>query len=120
MTNKLLSIQYILIITDNVVGWPLGAIVAQGCHAVTACMAKYRNLPEYQDYIADENIGQMRKALLACTLAKWSDIKSRLEIEGVNFIEWYEQPENVLTSVALVPGSKRLLKPFISELPLLS
>ena len=120
MSHKLLPIQYVLIITDNVAGWPLGAIVAQGCHAVTACMAKFRELPEYQEYIADENIGQMRKALLACPLAKWSEIKSRLVTEKVNFIEWYEQPENVLTSVALVPGSKRLLKPVISELALLS
>lgn len=120
MSFKSAPIQYVLIITDHVVGWPLGAIVAQGCHSVTACMAMYRDLQIYQEYTAEDNIGQMRKAILACPSSKWIDIKSRLVQANVYFTEWYEKPENVLTAVALVPGSKTLLKPFIGDLTLLS
>lgn len=119
MSGNHLSIQYILIITDHLVGWPLGAVVAQACHAVSACMARFRDLPEYREYIADENIDGMRKAVLACTFRKWTEIKENLVNGEVKFVEWHEQPENVLTAVALVPGLKGSLKPFVSELKLL-
>jgi peptidyl-tRNA hydrolase len=119
MATKAALIQYILVISDNVVGWPMGAIVAQGCHAVTACVAKYGSLEIFKDYTAASNIQNMRKAVLSCTLDKWMQIKTMMINGQIEFIEWYEQPENVLTAVAVVPGSKLTLKRYLGDLTLL-
>ena len=112
-------VQYILIIKEHTAGWPLGAIVAQGCHAVTACMALYHNSEAYKSYTRESELSEMRKVVLESSMEQWCLLKQTLEAKGIRFYEWFEKPENVLTAVALLPGSQTILKPLISHLKLL-
>ena len=41
--------------------WPLGSIIAQGCHAATAALWISRDTEETQQYCAAENLDHMRK-----------------------------------------------------------
>lgn len=41
--------------------WPLGSIVAQGCHAATAALWISKESPETAEYCSPGNINHMRK-----------------------------------------------------------
>lgn len=41
--------------------WPLGSIIAQGCHAATAALWISRDTEETRQYCAAENLDHMRK-----------------------------------------------------------
>lgn len=41
--------------------WPLGSIIAQGCHAATAALWISRDTVETREYCAAENLDHMRK-----------------------------------------------------------
>lgn len=57
-------IQYAVIRND--LGWPLGAIVSQGCHATNAAIAEglRNNDAETQAYLSPENLPHMHKCVL--------------------------------------------------------
>lgn len=56
-------VQYIILRRDlwREQGWPLGSIVAQGCHASLAAAWLARDKPVTQAYLAPENIDSMHK-----------------------------------------------------------
>ena len=57
-------VQYVVLRGDlhTVLKWPLGALVAQACHACTAVFSIYRDDPCVEKYV--EDLDNMRKVVL--------------------------------------------------------
>lgn len=57
-------VQYVIIRGDlmKVLKWPLGAVIAQACHACTAVMTMYKDDNNVVEYTRD--IDNMRKVVL--------------------------------------------------------
>lgn len=55
-------VQYVAVRGDLVKDWPLGAIVAQACHASTAVLHMYREDPFTVEYLSD--LDRMHKVVL--------------------------------------------------------
>ena len=55
-------IQYVAVRGDLVKEWPLGAIVAQACHASTAVMHMFKDDPHTIEYLSD--LDRMHKVVL--------------------------------------------------------
>lgn len=55
-------VQYVAVRGDLVKEWPLGAIVAQACHASTAVMHMFRDDPYTVEYLSD--LDRMHKVVL--------------------------------------------------------
>ena len=58
-------VQYVLVRSDlcKTLGWPVGALVAQACHASTAVIHLFYNHEDTQKYLAD--LDNMHKIVLA-------------------------------------------------------
>ena len=57
-------VQYVLLRSDLLqppLSWPLGAIIAQACHASTAAIAQFWSAPDCQEYVAEDVIDHMHK-----------------------------------------------------------
>nr|VZI50523.1 unnamed protein product [Spirometra erinaceieuropaei] len=113
-------VQYILLRSDlkSRLGWPLGAIVAQGCHASTAALHRFRDHMETKAYL--EDLENMHKVVLAIEESELSLIADKLTGAGVDFVTWREQPENILTAIALRPYTKKEVQSYFKGLRLLS
>ncbi len=55
-------VQYIAVRGDLVDKWPVGAVVAQACHAATAVMHIFRDDPNTVQYLSD--LDRMHKIVL--------------------------------------------------------
>ena len=55
-------VQYVAVRGDLVKEWPLGAIIAQACHAATAAMHMFREDPHTVEYLSD--LDRMHKIVL--------------------------------------------------------
>ncbi|XP_068867981.1 putative peptidyl-tRNA hydrolase PTRHD1 [Aphelocoma coerulescens] len=85
--------------------WPLGAVVAQGCHAALAAAHAYRERPDTAAYL--EQGGAMRTVVLeAPDEASLMDLEQILREKGVEHLLWTEQPEGIPTCLALRPYPK--------------
>jgi peptidyl-tRNA hydrolase len=99
--------------------WPLGSIVAQGCHAATAALWLSKDQPITQTYCAPENIDHMHKVVLEATGdAQIRDIAQKLEEAGILHKLWIEQPEDFVTCLATAPYPKSIVAPFMKKLKL--
>ena len=56
-------LQYVVLRRDlwTELDWPLGSVVAQGCHAATAALWLTRDSPDTQLYCAEANLDHMHK-----------------------------------------------------------
>uniref|UniRef100_A0A0X3Q7R7 peptidyl-tRNA hydrolase n=1 Tax=Schistocephalus solidus TaxID=70667 RepID=A0A0X3Q7R7_SCHSO len=113
-------VQYILLRSDlaSRLGWPLGAIVAQGCHASTAALHRFRDHVDTKAYL--EDIEHMHKVVLAIEESELSLMADKLTGAGVDFVAWREQPENILTAFALRPYTKKDVQSYFKGMRLLS
>ena len=55
-------VQYVVLRGDLADKWPLGALVAQGCHASSAALHLFRDDSTTQNYLAD--LDSMHKVVL--------------------------------------------------------
>ena len=116
MSDKL--IQYIVIRKDLTTKWPLGAIVAQGCHAALAAIAKTLERPETLAYLRDTE--NMTKCVLGVeTQEALEGLSGRLKASNVEHYLWVEQPENIPVSLATAPVVKSQVSSFMKDLKLL-
>lgn len=62
-------VQYVVVRGDlmRTMGWPLGAVVAQACHACTAVIHLFYNDAHTQAYLAD--LDNMHKVVLEVSVA---------------------------------------------------
>ncbi|CRH01030.1 peptidyl-tRNA hydrolase PTRHD1, putative [Plasmodium relictum] len=114
-------VQYILInkeILDK--KWPLGSIIAQACHACVAVIAENINDNIVKEYVSSENINNMHKVVLKVDdTEELKKLSSILDKESFKYKMWIEQPENILTALALKPYYKNTIKDYFRKYQLL-
>ncbi|KAI9190448.1 hypothetical protein H9P43_001882 [Blastocladiella emersonii ATCC 22665] len=87
--------------------WPLGSVIAQGSHAATAALWKFRAHPDTEAYAAPDNIDRMHKVVYELkNESQLAALAARLEERGIEHYLWREQPENMLTALATRPYRK--------------
>jgi len=114
-------VQYIVIRKDlwTELSWPLGSIVAQGCHASTAALWLSRDQPQTQQYCGTDNLDHMRKVVLEIkNEAQLRNLSEKLTSANILHKLWIEQPEDYATCLATAPGAKSTLQPHVKKLKL--
>ncbi|PIO35893.1 hypothetical protein AB205_0004560, partial [Aquarana catesbeiana] len=101
-------VQYVVLRKDLQagLGWPLGALVAQACHAATAAIHLHYDHPHTREMPVPDEVTLTG---LAETL-KQANIDHKL---------WTEQPENIPTCIALRPYRKEEVHPYLKRFKLL-
>ncbi|KXN74001.1 putative peptidyl-tRNA hydrolase PTRHD1-like protein [Conidiobolus coronatus NRRL 28638] len=100
-------IMYIIIRRDlmKTLNWNHGSIIAQACHASTAVLHKYQTHPNTQTYLG--NLNSMHKVILETKNENSiNKLIEQLEARNIAHYKWIEQPENIVTSIALLPITK--------------
>ncbi|NXH60140.1 PTRD1 hydrolase, partial [Rhabdornis inornatus] len=98
--------------------WPLGAVVAQGCHAALAAVHGYREHPDTGAYL--EQGGAMRTVVLeAPDENSLLDLSKNLKEKGIDHQLWMENPEGIPTCLALRPYPKNQVQPHLRNFKLL-
>ncbi|NXQ36328.1 PTRD1 hydrolase, partial [Alaudala cheleensis] len=114
-------VQYVVLRGDLArppLSWPLGAVVAQGCHAALDAVHSYREHPDTGAYL--EQGGAMRTVVLeAPDERSLLDLSARLLREGVGHRLWTEAPEGIPTALALRPCPRAEVQPLLRGLRLL-
>ena len=83
-------------------GFPTGSVIAQGAHAATKAIWAFKDLPSTVTYLSD--IKEMHKVVLETkNLVQLQKIITTLRENKIDFVEWNEQPEDVLTCIATRP-----------------
>ncbi|KAL5216575.1 hypothetical protein ABZP36_007976 [Zizania latifolia] len=136
-------VQYVVLRRDLADAWPLGSVVAQGCHAAVAALWAHRDHPDTAAYCGPDNLDRMHKACstfcltqtprsslyfssiynLCVTLevkgeTQLKNLAEKLEAAGVRHKLWIEQPENIPTCIATAPCPKSQVSSFFKKLKL--
>lgn len=96
-------VQYIVIRKDLVLeqNWPLGSIIAQGCHAAVAAIWLHKDDPLTAHYCRPENLDHMHKVVLEVKgETQLRNLAQKLQTAGVLHKLWIEQPEDYATCLA--------------------
>ncbi|CAB3235865.1 unnamed protein product [Arctia plantaginis] len=118
MSNTL--VQYILLRTDLLkeLGWSIGAVVAQACHASTAVLHLNKDDEYTVKYLND--MDNMHKVVLEVpdegALIK---VAAKLKENSIAHKLWIEQPENIPTCLAIKPYPKDEVKKYVGKFKLL-
>lgn len=110
--------QYVVLRRDlqEKASWPLGSLVAQGCHASVAAIAKHMDDEDVQAYIAPGAVDGMHKAVLEVKgEAQLLALAQKLTDAGVAHALWVEQPEAIPTALASKPARKSFLAPHFKK-----
>ncbi|XP_064002695.1 putative peptidyl-tRNA hydrolase PTRHD1 [Pogoniulus pusillus] len=114
-------VQYVVLrgdLTRPPLSWPLGAVVAQGCHAALAAAHAHRQHPDTRAYL--ELGGAMRTVVLeAPHEAALTELSETLKQHSVDHEVWTEQPDNMTTCLALRPYPKDQVHQYLKKLKLL-
>ena len=111
-------IQYVLVRGDLRKSWPLGAIIAQACHACTAIIFQHKDDENVIKYTSD--IDNMHKCVLEIKSEEQMKNLSQTLIEnGVDHKLWVEQPENFPTCIAVKPYPKADIQKYFKKYNLL-
>ncbi|CAG5046391.1 unnamed protein product [Parnassius apollo] len=112
-------VQYILLRSDLLkdLGWSIGALVAQACHASSAVLYIFKDDEYTVQYMND--LDSMHKVVLEIpneeSLRK---IAEKLKENSIDCKLWIEQPENIPTCLALKPYPKEEVKKFVGKFKL--
>ncbi|XBI94388.1 hypothetical protein VPH35_031030 [Triticum aestivum] len=112
-------VQYVVLRRDLADAWPLGSVVAQGCHAAVAAVWAHRDHPDTAAYCAPGNLDSMHKVTLEVKgETQLKNLAEKLEAAGVRHKLWIEQPENIPTCIATAPCPKSQVASFFRKLKL--
>ncbi|XP_052086494.1 putative peptidyl-tRNA hydrolase PTRHD1 [Mytilus californianus] len=112
-------VQYVVVRRDvlKTLKWPVGALIAQACHACTAVMHNFYNHPDTQNYLKD--LDNMHKVILeAKDEESLRSLSSVLTENSIDHKLWIEQPENISTCIAVRPYNKETVQQFFKEFKL--
>ncbi|KAK7080565.1 peptidyl-tRNA hydrolase domain-containing protein 1 [Halocaridina rubra] len=112
-------VQYVVVRTDLIttLAWPLGAVIAQACHASTAVAHLYREDNNMQRYLMD--LDNMHKVVLGIeSEEKLRNLSEKLEESAVDHKLWIEQPENIPTCLVTKPYPKEEVSKLFKKLKL--
>ncbi|CAI5771503.1 putative peptidyl-tRNA hydrolase PTRHD1 [Podarcis lilfordi] len=114
-------VQYVVLRGDlrrEPFSWPLGASVAQACHAALAVVHAHYHHPDTAAYLAQG--GSMRTVVLEapdeCALTALAEA---LQQNNIDHKVWVEQPENIVTCIALRPYPKEHVHQYLKKFKLL-
>lgn len=112
-------VQYIVVRQDLIsqLGWPLGAVIAQACHATTAVTHLFYDDEHTQRYLKD--LDNMHKIVLeakdeSCLV----NLKDKLLENDVKHKLWIEQPENIPTCLVCKPYPKTDIQKYFKKFKL--
>ncbi|XP_023023360.1 putative peptidyl-tRNA hydrolase PTRHD1 [Leptinotarsa decemlineata] len=109
-------VQYVVVRGDLIkeLKWPLGAVIAQACHAVTAVTHLFYQDEHTQQYLQDLN--NMHKVVLeAPNETSLMALKDKLEENGIMYKLWIEQPENIPTCLVAKPYPKEDVQKYFKK-----
>ncbi|XP_022902330.1 putative peptidyl-tRNA hydrolase PTRHD1 [Onthophagus taurus] len=112
-------IQYVVLRKDLLkeLNWPLGALIAQSCHAATAAMHLFYDDEHTKEYL--KNLDSMHKVVLEANdeeaIVK---LKETLDENGVKHKLWIEQPENIPTCLVTKPYPKEDVQKYFKKFKL--
>lgn len=112
-------VQYVVVRGDlqTSLKWPVGALIAQACHACTAVVSKYKDDENVIQYTND--MDNMRKVILKATddeqLRALADTLSQ---NNIDHKLWIEQPENISTCLVTKPYEKSQIQNYFKKLKL--
>ena len=112
-------VQYVVVRGDLVASkkWPLGALVAQACHAATAAIHLFYNDEATQKYLSD--LDNMHKIVLeAPDESSLKQLEAKLLESSIDHKLWVEQPENYPTCIAVKPYEKSEVQRFFKKFKL--
>uniref|UniRef100_A0A8D0L2Z4 peptidyl-tRNA hydrolase n=1 Tax=Sphenodon punctatus TaxID=8508 RepID=A0A8D0L2Z4_SPHPU len=116
-----LLVQYVVLRGDlqrEPLSWPLGALVAQACHAALAAVHAHGEHPDTGAYLAQR--GSMRTVVLeAPDEAALTTLAETLKQHNIDHEVWIEQPENLATCIALRPYPKEEVHQHLKKFKLL-
>ncbi|XP_043252403.1 putative peptidyl-tRNA hydrolase PTRHD1 [Colletes gigas] len=113
-------IQYVAVRGDllKTMGWPIGAIIAQACHACTAVTHLFYSDSDTQAYLTD--LDNMHKVVLEVPdEASLNALCEKLKTEDIHHKLWIEQPENIPTCLATKPYPKSKVQSYFKKYKLL-
>lgn len=113
-------VQYVIVRGDlaTKLGWPLGAVIAQCCHATTAVGHLHRDDADVQAYFAD--LDNMHKVvLLADDEPTLRQLAQTLTAADIKHKLWIEQPEDVATCIAIKPYNKQDVHKYVKKFKLM-
>ncbi|BFZ21068.1 hypothetical protein BsWGS_24107 [Bradybaena similaris] len=113
-------VQYVVVRGDlmSKLSWPLGAVIAQACHACSSVVHLFYKDNLTQEYLRD--LDRMHKIVLEAidedSLNKLSEV---LKSENIDHKLWIEQPENFPTCLAVKPYRKSDVQKYFKQFKLL-
>lgn len=114
-------VQFVVLRRDlwRSLGWPLGAVVAQGCHAAVAAVWEGREDPGTLQYCAPEALPHMTKVVLEVKgEPQLVALHDKLAAAGVPHHLWREQPEDFPTCLATRPCARQEVEHLFRKLNL--
>lgn len=112
-------VQYVVVRTDlmTTLAWPLGAVIAQACHASTAVAHLYHEEENMQRYLAD--LDNMHKVVLGVeSETKLQNLSEKLHEAAIDHKLWIEQPEDIPTCLVTKPYPKEEVSKLFKKLKL--
>ncbi|KAG6927800.1 peptidyl-tRNA hydrolase domain containing 1 [Chelydra serpentina] len=114
-------VQYVVLRGDlqqEPLSWPLGALVAQACHAALAVAHAHYGHADTGVYLAEG--GSMRTVVLeALDEGALTTLAETLKQHNIDHKVWIEQPENIATCIALRPYPKEEVHQHLKKFKLL-
>ncbi|CAH1975636.1 unnamed protein product [Acanthoscelides obtectus] len=112
-------VQYVIVRSDLLkeLQWPVGALIAQACHAVTAATHLFYQDEHTQTYLKD--LDNMHKVVLEAPDEKsLVALGQKLEENDVKHKLWIEQPENIPTCLVVKPYPKEEVQKYFKKFEL--
>ncbi|NP_001090397.1 peptidyl-tRNA hydrolase domain containing 1 L homeolog [Xenopus laevis] len=113
-------VQYVVLRKDlqTGLGWPLGALIAQACHAATAVIHLHYEHPNTRAYL--QQLDSMHKVVLeVADELTLTSLSETLNQAGIDHKLWMEQPENIATCIALRPYVKEEVHKYVKKFKLM-
>lgn len=114
-------VQYVVLRGDlrrEPLCWPLGALVAQACHAALAVTHAHYAHPDTAAYL--QQGGHMRTVVLeASDESALTTLAETLQQNCIDYKMWIEQPENIATCIVLRPYPKEEVHHHVKKFKLL-
>lgn len=112
-------VQYIVIRGDLLreMGWPVGALIAQACHAVTATTHLFYEDEYTQLYLKE--LDSMHKVVLESPNEEGLiKLKDKLIETNIKHKLWIEQPEDIPTCLVAKPYPKEEVQKYFKKFKL--
>ncbi|CAK9824172.1 Putative peptidyl-tRNA hydrolase PTRHD1 [Anthophora retusa] len=113
-------VQYVVIRGDllKTMKWPIGAVIAQACHACTAVTHLFYTDNDTQAYLA--NLNAMHKIVLEVPdESSLNDLCLTLMNGDIYHKLWIEQPEDIRTCLVTKPYPKSKVQSYFKKYKLL-